>query len=55
MEVECIGKTQIIHMEETGITQRKIGLKCQSLTEGFGDKNAFKYCVPFKTETSKPK
>ena len=26
MEVECIGNTQIIHMEETGITQRKIGL-----------------------------
>ena len=26
MEVECIGNTQIIHMEETGITQRTIGL-----------------------------
>ena len=26
MEVECIGKTQIIHMEETGMTQRTIGL-----------------------------
>ena len=25
MEVECIGNTQIIHMEETGITQRTIG------------------------------
>ena len=28
MEVECIGNTQIIHMEETGITQRTIGLMC---------------------------
>ena len=27
MEVECIGNTQIIHMEETGITQRTIGLR----------------------------
>ena len=26
MEVECIGNIQIIHMEETGITQRTIGL-----------------------------
>ena len=26
MEVECIGNTQIMHMEETGITQRTIGL-----------------------------
>ena len=26
MEVKCIGNTQIIHMEETGITQRTIGL-----------------------------
>ena len=26
MEVECIGNTQIIHMEETEITQRTIGL-----------------------------
>ena len=26
MEVECIGNTQIIHMEETGIAQRTIGL-----------------------------
>ena len=26
MEVECIGNTQIIHMEETGMTQRTIGL-----------------------------
>ena len=26
MEVECIGNTQIIHMEETGIFQRTIGL-----------------------------
>ena len=26
MEVECIGNTQIIHMEETGITQQTIGL-----------------------------
>ena len=26
MEVECIGNTQIIHMEETGITQRTIRL-----------------------------
>ena len=25
MEVECIGNTQIIHMEETGITQQTIG------------------------------
>ena len=28
MEVECIGNTQIIHMEETGMTQRTIGLVC---------------------------
>ena len=27
MEVECIGNTHIIHMEETRITQRIIGLK----------------------------
>ena len=27
MEVECIGNTQIIHMEETGMTQRTIGLR----------------------------
>jgi hypothetical protein len=26
MEVECVGNTQIIHMEGTGITQRTIGL-----------------------------
>ena len=26
MEVEFIGNTQIIHMEETGITQQTIGL-----------------------------
>ena len=26
MEVECIGITQIIHMEETGITLETIGL-----------------------------
>ena len=26
MEVESIGNTQIIHMEETGITQQTIGL-----------------------------
>ena len=26
VEVECIGNTQIIHMEETGMTQRTIGL-----------------------------
>ena len=26
MEVECIGNTHIIHVEETGITQRTIGL-----------------------------
>ena len=26
MEVECIGNTQIIHMEETGMTQRTNGL-----------------------------
>ena len=26
MEVECIVNTQIIHMEETGIAQRTIGL-----------------------------
>ena len=26
MDVECIGNTQIIHMEETGITQQTIGL-----------------------------
>ena len=26
LEVECIGNTQIIHMEETGITQQTIGL-----------------------------
>ena len=29
MEVECIGNTQIIHMEETGMTQRTIGLIAQ--------------------------
>ena len=28
MEVECIGNTQIIHMEETGITQQTIGVLC---------------------------
>ena len=28
MEMECIGNTQIIHMEETGITKRTIGLVC---------------------------
>ena len=28
MEVEFIGNTQIIIMEETGITQRTIGLMC---------------------------
>ena len=27
MGVECIGNTQIIHMEETGMTQRTIGLE----------------------------
>ena len=27
MEVECIGNTQIIHMEETGITKQTIGLE----------------------------
>ena len=27
MEVECLGNTKIIHMEETGITQQTIGLK----------------------------
>ena len=30
MEVECTGNSQIIHMEETGITQRTIGLWYQS-------------------------
>ena len=29
IEVECIGNTQIIHMEETGMTQRTIGLVCE--------------------------
>ena len=29
MEVKCIGNTQIIHVEETGITQRTIGLLCK--------------------------
>ena len=26
MELECVGNTQIIHMEEAGITKRTIGL-----------------------------
>ena len=30
MEVESIGNTQIIHMEETGMTQRTIGLLPES-------------------------
>ena len=29
MEVKCIGNTQIIHLEETGITQRTIRLKAE--------------------------
>ena len=29
MEVKCIGNTQIIHMEETRMTQRTIGLVCE--------------------------
>ena len=32
MEVECIGNTQIIHMEETGMTQRTIGLRTRTRT-----------------------
>ena len=32
-EVECIGNTQIIHMEETRITQRTIGLVLSIVTE----------------------
>jgi hypothetical protein len=31
--VECIENTQIIHMEETGITQRAIGLKTKTMTK----------------------
>ena len=30
MEVGCIGNTQIIHMEETGITQQTIGPRWSS-------------------------
>ena len=28
MEVKCKGNTQIIQMEETGVTQQTIGLVC---------------------------
>ena len=35
MEVECIGNTQIIHMEETGITQQTIGLVWAYITGRF--------------------
>ena len=34
MEVECIGSTQIIHMEETGITHWTIRLLCTLLVIG---------------------
>ena len=38
MEVERIGNTQIIHMEETGLTQQTIGL----LTLGYN------FCLDFQ-------
>ena len=39
MEVECIGNTQIIHMEETRMSQRTIGLWLEQLK--FSEKETF--------------
>ena len=38
--IHCIGNTQIIHMEETGMTQRTIGLLFHNLTKNKSNKFA---------------